>query len=292
MTIEDVMKKNLFLLANFFLLFAANAFCKSSFQVNENHILIDKREVPHEIQKSLRSYKFDFIGNNKIECFTIYEDDGRMRKEKEYTLELEKKAEDSAVLKIFRSDDSLEENYQITFAIGNKIKINRDEYILRDDSYAELKNNILKNGEIKELLEFLKATLFFYNDFCYFNFLVFMPQKSNVIKYFILSASLHFSSGQSSWIYDYEARYTYKDNLIDELIIVDEDGEMYLKQKLEEKNDDYLVYKLFKRISEGCSTHSYFFIDLENNMAQESGTFYKSCYEYPYLKSLFIIDTE
>ena len=61
---------------------------------------------------------------------------------------------------------------------------------------------------------------------------------------------------------------------------MDEDGETYLEQKLEEKTDDYLIYKLFKRVAEGVSMRSYFFIDLVNNMTQESGIYLRSCYEY------------
>ena len=279
--IGDAMKNNLLLYVSLLLLLAADAFCDSPFKVSVGNVLIDKNTVPYKIDNSSHSYVCDFIGNDKIECYTVdYDEYGSVMSEKEYVLELERKSEDSAVLKIFGRDGSLQKEHQIAFLAENTIKINRDTYVLRGDSYKELKNNVLKNGQIKELLEFLKATLFFYHDFAYFNFLILMPQKSNVIKYFILSASLHFSSGQSSWIYDYEARYSYKGDLIEELTIVDEDGETYLEQKLEEKTDDYLVYKLFKRVAEGVSMRSYFFIDLVNNMTQESGIYLRSCYEY------------
>ena len=130
------------------LLLAADVFCDSPFKVSVGNVLIDKNTVPYKIDNSSHSYVCDFIGNDKIECYTVdYDEYGSVISEKEYALELERKSEDSAVLKIFGRDGSLQKKHQIAFLAESKVKINRDTYVLRGDSYKELKNNVLKKGQ-------------------------------------------------------------------------------------------------------------------------------------------------
>lgn len=277
---EGCMKNKCLILICLLTLPVSNAFCDSIKYVNKSVVFIDKNVSPYEIENSEFLYKYVFIGNNKIESYVRYNNEDYFTKA--HTLELNKINDNCVLMNCFGSDKQLLKEYYISFIDGNRVRINEDVFVLREDSYYLLKNDVLNDVSIKDLLEFLKITIFLYSGYDYFESLGFMQEINHERKYFILSATLHFSTGQSEWIYDYEAVYSYSEGLLQTIEITDEEEDLYFKLTLEAKNKDFLVYHIYKRIAESRSTTSNLFINLTDKMFQESGEYVRSCYEYLY----------
>ncbi|MCM1234252.1 MAG: hypothetical protein NC489_29460 [Ruminococcus flavefaciens] len=258
-----------------------SAFCDSIKYVNKSVVFIDKNVSPYEIENTEFLYKYVFIDSNKIESYVRYDNEEYFIKEN--TLELNKINDNCVLMNHFGSDNQLLKEYYISFIDGNRVRVNEDVFVLREDSYYLLKNDVLNDASIKDLLGFLKTTIFLYHrEFDDFESHGFIQEGSYKRKYFILSATLHFSTGQSEWIYDYEAVYSYSEGLLRTMEISSEEEGLYFKLTLEAKNKNFLVYHIYRRIAEGCYKTSNLFIDLTDKMFQESGEYVRSCYEYLY----------
>lgn len=258
----------------------SSAFCDSIKYVNKNVVFIDKNVSPYEIENKEFLYKYVFIDSNKIESYVRYYNEDYFIKEN--TLELNKINDNCVLMNHFGTKNQLLKEYYISFIDGNRVRVNEDVFVLREDSYYLLKNDVLNNVSIKDLLEFLKITIFLcHREFDDFESHGFIQEGSYKRKYFILSATLHFSIGQSESTYDYEAVYSYSEGFLRTMEITSEEG-LYFKLTLEARNTNFLVYHIYRRIAEGCYKTSNLFIDLTDKMFQESGEYVRSCYEYLY----------
>lgn len=281
------MKKIYFIFVCLLITYVLPAFCETELYINKSSLVVEQNKNENSnswvLEKNNVLCKYIFIGKNKIECYA--KNGVNQADEKECTLELKKIDNNNCVLNFFNSSDSLINEYFISFFDENRIRINNDSFVLQGDSYYQLKRDILIDMNIKDFLEFLKMTLFIYEDFYQFEYLGFITSK---IKYYILSASIHFSTGQSDWIYTYEAKYNYNEGFLKSIEITDEE-DIYYKLVLKEKNEDFFIYNLFHRIAEGCTESSIIFIDLKKKIIQESGELIKSTYEYLYQNSWILL---
>lgn len=275
------MKNKCLMLICLLILCVSNAFCDSIKYVNKSVVFINKNVSPYEIENKEFLYKYVFIDSNKVECNVRYYNEDRFIKE--HTLELNKINDNCVLMSHFgSSNNELLKEYNISFIDGNRVRINEDVFVLREDSYYLLKNDVLNNVNIKDFLGFLKITIFLYSGYEFFESCGFIQEVNYKRKYFILFANLHFSTGHSDLIYDYEAVYTYNEDLLQTIEITSEEEGLYFKLTLEAENKNFLVYHIYRRIAEGCYKMSNLFIDLTDKMFQELGEYVRSSYEYLY----------
>lgn len=195
------MNKRFFFCCILIFLIGIPGFSQTTFTVNKTCSIkqIEPKEKKAEILKKQIKYftdkdymiKHEIIDNNDfVSTFQI-------------------KNEKNTFTLNYIKDNSIEKLYTITFKSENKVLINNtDVYLLKDDSYLKLYNDLLSNRSIISIFQFLSFCHYFFIDTNLQN----LPFYFYNYEYMILEGHLSIQSPDSNLKLTHIVQYKYDEN--------------------------------------------------------------------------------
>lgn len=193
-------KKKLFCLI-FFCFVVIPVFCKNQFTVNKSFSIQQVEPKEKDIEVRTQKFSFSIKKDSMIKHEIIDNND--------FVSTFQIKNEKNTFTLNCIKDNSIEKLYTITFKPENKVLINNtDVYLLKDDSYLKLYNDLLSNRSIISIFQFLSFCHYFFIDTNLQN----LPFYFYNYEYMILEGHLSIQSPDSNLRLTHIVQYKYDEN--------------------------------------------------------------------------------
>lgn len=193
-------KKKLFCLI-FFCFVVIPVFCKNQFTVNKSFSIQQVEPKEKDIEVRTQKFSFSIKKDSMIKHEIIDNND--------FVSTFQIKNEKNTFTLNYIKDNSIEKLYTITFKPENKVLINNtDVYLLKDDSYLKLYNDLLSNRSIISIFQFLSFCHYFFIDTNLQN----LPFYFYNYEYMILEGHLSIQSPDSNLRLTHIVQYKYDEN--------------------------------------------------------------------------------